>query len=163
HVFGAWVNQSFTDSKRYVFHLLQGGLGMPDRDAYLDPSPKMATLREQYRSHIAATLKLANIADAESRAAGVLSLEIRIAQAHAPDADAADVFKQNNPWKRGDFHVNAPGMDWNAYFAAAGLGGESEFVVWQPSAVTGTSALVANESIEAWKDYLKFHLIEHYA
>src|SRR5258708_22434725 len=54
-------------------------------------------------------------------------------------------------------------MDWNAYFAAAGLVGESELVVWQPSAVTGTSALVANESIDAWKDYLRFHLIEHYA
>jgi putative endopeptidase len=163
HVFGAWVNQSFTDSTRYVFHLLQGGLGMPDRNAYIDPSPKMAALREQYRSHIAATLKLANIADAEARAAGVLSLEIRIAQSHAPDEDAADVFKQNNPWKRADFNLKAPGMDWNAYFAAAGLAGEPEFIAWQPSAVTGASALVAHESIDAWKNYLTFHLIEHYA
>ncbi len=163
HVFGVWVNQSFTDSKHYVFHLLQGGLGMPDRDAYLDPSPKMAALRAQYQGHIAAILKLAGIADSEAKAARILSLEIRIAEAHAPDSDAADVFKQNNPWKRAEFNAKAPGMDWDAYFAAAGVADQSEFIVWQPSAATGTSALVSREGIDPWKDYLRFHLIEHYA
>ncbi len=163
HVFGVWVNQSFTDSKHYVFHLWQGGLGMPDRDDYLDPSPKMAALRAQYQSHIAAILKLANIADSEMQAARILTLEIRMAQSHAPDSDAADVFKQNNPWKRDDFSVKAPGMNWHAYFTAAGVAGELEFIVWQPSAVIGTSALVGSESIDVWKDYLRFHLIEHYA
>ena len=163
HVFGVWVNQSFEESDHYVFHLLQGGLGMPDRDAYLDPSPKMAEVRAQYQSHIAAILKLAGVADADSKAARILSLEIRIAQCHAPDSDAADVFKQNNPWKRGDFSTKAPGMDWAAYFAAAGIADQTQFAVWQPSAVTGTSALVGNEGVEVWKDYFRFHLIEHYA
>ena len=163
HIFGVWVNQGFADSEHYVFHLMQGGLGMPDRDDYLDPSPKMAALRAQYQSHIAAILKLAGVADSETKAPPILSLEIRMAQAHAPDADAADVFKQNNPWKRAEFSSKAPGMDWDAYFAAAGVSGQSEFIVWQPSAVTGTAALVGSESIELWKDYLRFHLVERYA
>jgi predicted metalloendopeptidase len=163
HVFGVWVNQGFADSEHYVFHLLQGGLGMPDRDAYVDPSQKMAELRAQYQAHIAAILRLAGVADSETKAARILSLEIRIAQSHAPDADAADVFKQNNPWKRGDFKVKAPGMDWDAYFKSAGVADQLEFTVWQPSAVTGTSALVGTEDIDLWKDYLRFHLIEHYA
>jgi putative endopeptidase len=92
-----------------------------------------------------------------------LSLEIQIAQAFAPDADAADVAKQNNPWKRADFGVKAPGIDWVAYFRSAELDQQSDFLVWQPSAVTGVSALVASEAIDRWKDYLRFHLIEHYA
>ena len=163
HVFGVWVNQSFTDSDHYVFHLMQGGLGMPDREAYLDPSEKMAALRVQYQAHIAAMLKPTGVSDSETKAARILALEIRIAQAHAPDSDAADVFKQNNPWKRADFAVKAPGMDWDAYFKAAGVADQSKFVVWQPSAVTGTSALVGSEAIDLWKDYLRFHLIEHYA
>jgi predicted metalloendopeptidase len=163
HIFGVFVNQGFEDSKRCMFHLLQGGLGLPDRDAYLDPSPKAAAMREKYQAHIAAILKLADIPASEARAARVLALESRIAQAHAPDADAADVFKQNNPWKRADFDGKAPGMDWRAYFTAAGVAGEPAFIVWQPSAVTGVSALVRSENVEAWKDYLGFHLIEHYA
>src|SRR5262249_10459025 len=57
----------------------------------------------------------------------------------------------------------APGMDWNAYFKAAGLGGQGNFIVWQPTAVTGVSALVESESLDEWKAYLSFHLIEQYA
>jgi putative endopeptidase len=163
HVFGAWVNQSFTDSEHYVFHLFQGGLGMPDRESYLDQLPKMTALRVQYQSHIAAMLRLAGIADSETKATRILNLEIRIAQAHAPDSDGADVFKQNNPWKRGNFAVKAPGIEWDAYFKAAGVAGQPEFIVWQPSAVIGTSALVETEDIDLWKDYLRFHLVEHYA
>jgi putative endopeptidase len=163
HVFGVWVNQGFAESDHYVYHLLQGGLGMPDRDDYIDPSPKMVELRGQYKAHIAAVLKLAGIADPESKAARILALEIQIAQSHAPDSDAADVFKQNNPWKRADFSVKAPGMDWDAYFKSAGVAGQPEFIVWQPSAVAGTSALIGSEDIHLWKDYLKVHLIEHYA
>ena len=163
HIFGLWINQGFEDTDHNVVHLLQGGLGMPDRDDYLDPSSKMAELRAKYQAHITAVLKLAGIADSETRAAGILSLETRIAKAFAPDADAADVFKQNNPWKRTDFSVKAPGMDWVAYFRSAGLAEQSDFIVWQPSAVSGVSALVNSEAIDLWKDYLRFHLIEHYA
>jgi putative endopeptidase len=163
HVFGVWVNQSFDDSKHYVFHLLQGGLGMPDRESYLDASPKMAAVRVQYQAHISAILKLAGVGDWEAKAARILALEIRLAQAHAPDSDAADVFKQNNPWQRAAFGRKAPGMDWDAYFNAAGVSGESRLIVWQPSAVVGTAALVGGEGVEVWKDYLRFHLIEHYA
>jgi putative endopeptidase len=78
HVFGVWVNQGFADSEHYVFHLLQGGLGMPDRDDYIEPSPKMVELRAHYKEHIAAVLKLAGIADPENKAA-------RIFRARNPD------------------------------------------------------------------------------
>ena len=158
-----WVNQGFEDSEHYVFHLLQGGLGMPDRDDYIDSSPKMAELRAQYQAAHFGHPEIGRVCRLGNKAARILALEIRIAQSHAPDADAADVFKQNNRWKRGDFRVKAPGMDWDAYFTSAGVAGQPEFIVWQPSAVAGASALVDSESIDIWKDYLRFHLIEHYA
>jgi putative endopeptidase len=163
HIFGVWINQGFEDAEHNFPHILQGGLGMPDRDAYIDSSPKMVELRSQYQSHIAAVLKLAGIEDADTRAVRVMSLESRIAQAHAPDADAADVSKQNNLWKRDDFSRKAPGMNWEEYFKATGLAQQLDFLVWQPSAVTGVSALVGGEDIEVWKDYLRLHLIEQYA
>jgi putative endopeptidase len=163
HIFGLWVNQSFQNADHNVVHLWQGGLGLPGRNDYLDPSPKMVELRAQYQAHIAMMLKLAGIADAETRATHILSLETKIAKAFAPDADAADVFKQNNPWKRADFGIKAPGINWVAYFRSAGLAEQSDFVVWQPAAVTGIAALVNSEAIDVWKDYLRFHLIEHYA
>src|SRR5215475_214051 len=158
HVLGVWINQGLEDAEHNLPHLWQGGLGLPDRDHYLDSSTQMTELRAKYRAHIAAILKLAGVGDSDQRAGRVLALETEIARAFAPDADAADVFKQNNPWKRTDFNLKAPGMDWDAYFKSAGLAGQTDFLVWQPSAVTGTSALVGTQGIDVWKDYLRFHL-----
>jgi predicted metalloendopeptidase len=163
HVFGIWINQGFVDSEHNLPHIWQGGLGLPDRNDYLDSSLKAAELRDQYQAHIKAVLTLAGVGDPENKAARIRSLETRIAQAFAPDSDAADVFKQNNPWKRADFVTKAPGLDWDVYFQSAGLAEQRDFIVWQPSAVIGVSALVRSESIDVWKDYLRFHLLEHYA
>jgi putative endopeptidase len=161
HVFGMWVNQGFQDPEHNIVHLWQGGLGMLDHANYTDPSPEMAKLRNQYQAHIATLLKMAGLPDAEARAARTMALEIGIAQAFPPDADAADVFKQNNPWKTSEFATKAPGMDWGSYFKAAGLSEQPYILVWQPSAVVGVSARVASESIDTGRDYLDYHLIEH--
>jgi len=163
HVFGVWVNQGFEDADHNLPHLWQGGLGLTESGRYLDSSPQAVELRVKYQAHVAAVLRLAGLADSDTRATSTVRLETSIARAFAPDSDAADVFKQNNPWKRGDFDRKAPGIDWDAYFQSAGLAKLSSFLVWQPSAVIGVSALVGSEDIEAWKDYLRFHLIEHYA
>ena len=163
HVFGLWIAQSFHDAKRNVPHLWQGGLGMDDRESYLDASPKGVEARAQYKARIAKVLKLAGVFDPESRAASVVALEVKLARAHAPDSDAADNFKQDNPWRAADFTKKAPGMDWAAYFRAAGLSDQPEIIVWQPSAVAGASALVADASLPVWRDYLRYHLLEHYA
>ncbi len=97
-----------------------------------------------------------------AKAARIFALETKIAQAHVSRVDSEDVHKANNPWKRADFASRAPGLDWNAYFTAADLGDQQNYVVWQPHAVTGISALVASEPVDVWKDYLAFHLFEHY-
>jgi putative endopeptidase len=163
HIFGIWINQGFDDASHNLPHIWQGGLGLPSRDDYLDPSPQKSELRSQYQAHIARVLKLASVANAEREAVAVLTLEIGIARAFAPDSDAADTFKQNNPWKRSDFTLKAPGMDWAAYFQSAGLSAQENFIVWQPSAVIGVSTLVQSEDIEHWKNYLRLHLFDHYA
>jgi predicted metalloendopeptidase len=163
HIFGVWVNQAFEQPGRNVPYILQGGLGMPDREYYLSKSPKMAALRTKYQAHIASVLKLAGIADADAKAARIMALETKIATAHTSRADSEDVKKANNPWTRASFAKRAPGLDWNAYFAAAGLAAQPDFIVWQPGAVTGTAALVASQPVTVWKDYLAYHLIAHYS
>jgi putative endopeptidase len=162
-IFGAWIHQGFHQADRYVPHLVQGGLGLADRDDYLDPAPAKAERRDLYRAHVAAILKRAGFADPEARAERILALEIAIARAHASRADTDDLPKTDNSWRRADFDARAAGMDWTAYFKAAGMERQVDFVVWQPSAVIGTSALVAGQPLEAWKDYLAFHLIDHFS
>jgi putative endopeptidase len=163
NLFGLWVAQDLSDPTRYSPFLLQGGLVMPDRDYYLNPSQKMADIRTQYQAHVAIVLALAHFADAQERAARIFALERRIAQAHWNREDSEQVLKGNNHWKAASFAQRAPGLDWSAYFAAAGLAQQDEFVVWQPSALTGIAALTASEPLETWKDWLRFHLIEHHS
>jgi predicted metalloendopeptidase len=163
NIFGLWISQAFADPARNVPYILQGGLGMPDRDYYIAQSSKMQAIREKYRTHIAAVLKLAGIAGADQKAQGIFDLETKIAKTHASREDSEDVQKANNPWKRDDFAKKAPGLDWNAFLAAASLSGQPDFIAWHPTAVIGISALVANEPVGVWKDYLTFRLIEHFA
>ena len=163
NLFGLWVAQDLDDPTHYSPFLLQGGLGMPDRSYYVDSSAAMATIRAKYQEHIAAMLRLANIADADAKAAAIVRLETRIAEAHWSREQSGDVTKGNNHWTRADFGTKAPGLDWETYFAAAGLAKPATFVVWQPSAVTGISALVASEPLDTWKDYLTFHAIQSHA
>ena len=85
-----------------------------------------------------------------------------IAQAQESLADSEVVQKANNLWTLADFEAKAPGLDWSAYFGAAGLAQQREFYVWQPSAFTGESALVASMPLATWKDWMAFHLLEQY-
>jgi len=163
HIFGVWISQAFEHPDRNVPYVLQGGLGMPDREYYLSAKPQMAKLRDAYRGHIAKVLTLAGIADANRRADAIFALEMAIAKTHASREASEDVHLADNPWTRADFAKKAPGMDWNAYFAAAMLGGQNDFIVWHPTAVVGTSKLVASGDLGVWKDYLTFHLIDHFA
>lgn len=161
--FGLWVAQDLSDPTRYSPFLLQGGLEMPDRDYYLDPSPRMAEIRQKYQAHIAAMLADAGIADGAGAAPRIFELEKRIAQAHATRVETEDVQKGNNHWKRSEFVRRAPGLDWAAFFAAAGLDKQDTFVVWQPKAFTGMAQLARSVPLSTWKEYLAFHAIAHAA
>jgi predicted metalloendopeptidase len=160
NLFGLWVAQDLDDPSRYSAFLLQGGLGMPDRDYYLDDSASMADIRAKYVPHLAKVLRLARIPDADAKAASVFDLEKRMAAVHGTRVDSIDVVKGNNHWSRKDFDTKAPGINWKEYFAAAGLDKQAEFVVWQPATVTGLSALVASQPLPTWRDYLTLRAIE---
>jgi len=163
NLFGLWVAGGFNDSDHYTAYLLQGGLQLPDREYYLGDNEHMRNIRTQYQTHISAILKLAGFSDTDARAARILGLEHAIAQTHRSLADNEDIHKANNTWTQADFAAKAPGLDWAEYFRGAGISQQASFIVWQPEAFTGESALVASTPLDTWKDWLAFHLIEAYA
>jgi len=159
HLLGLSVEPGLHGEANNVALLLQGGLGLGDRDRYLGTAPDDQSLRTRYERYIGRMLALAGFDQAEQRAAGVMALEIAIARTHATSAASADEANASNLWTRADFARQAPGMDWSAFFAAAKLSKQQSFVVWQPGAVTGAAALVASQPLAAWLDYLRFHVI----
>ncbi|NUR22903.1 M13 family metallopeptidase [Frateuria sp.] len=163
HLFGLFVTQGLEDPSHNIAYLLQGGLGMPNRDYYLKNDAEMVGFRDKYKAYVAATLQRAGMADAKAKADAIFALEAKIAQAQESLVESEDVHKANNPWPASAYAQKAPGIDWNAFFEAAGLAGQPVVDAWQPQAIKGLSALVASEPLQTWKDYLAFHTINESA
>src|SRR5690606_2926126 len=72
----------------------------------------------------------------------------------------SDITRANTVWTREELARKAPGLDWAAFLAGAGLADQPRFGAWQDSAIAGLSKLTASEPLQAWKDYLAFHAIE---
>ncbi len=163
HLFGLWVAGGFNDPDHYAPYLLQGGVQLPDREYYLSDSEHMKEVRTKYQAHVSAMLKLAGFDNTDARAEKIIALEHAIAEKHISLADNDDIHKANNVWTQADFNKNAPGLDWAEYFRGAGMSKQKSFIVWQPTAFAGESALVASGSLDTWKDWLAYHMIEDYA
>ncbi len=165
HILGLAVQAGNHGEKLHVAYLLQGGLGLQDREHYLDADPRMQALRVQYQAAISDVLARLGVEGSglasrtASRAEAVMVLETAIARSHATREASADEHNADTLWTRADFAREAPGMDWTAFFAAAGLARQQTFVVWQPSAVKGAAALVASQPLQAWKDHLRIRVI----
>jgi predicted metalloendopeptidase len=162
-LFGLWVSQRLDDPSRNAPYLVQGGLGLPDREHYVSDEPRMTALRARYQEYIARLLSLAGFDRATERAARVLALETALARGQATREASANDHNADSIWTRAEFSRQAPGMDWSAFFAAAGLDREPSLVPWQPGAMRSLAALVASEPIGTWQDYLRFHVIRRAA
>jgi putative endopeptidase len=163
NLFGLFVAQAPDDPSVNVPYLLQGGLGLPDREYYLSDQPALAEARARYEAYVAHVLGWAGLPDGPGRAARVVALEARMAAVHASVVDSQDVHEANNPWTPADFVARAPGFDWPTFLAAAGLDGAPRLIAWQPTALTGLAALVGSEPLDTWKDWLAFHTVNHVA
>jgi predicted metalloendopeptidase len=150
------------ETKNFVY-LMQGGLGLDGPSIYSADSQEARDQRGRYLQYVARMLSLAGFDRATERATAVLVLETALARVHAPQEVSAGERNADHHWPRTEFATRAPGMDWDAFFAAAGLARQDDFVVWQPDALSGTAALIAAQPLQSWQDYLRFHLVDRYA
>lgn len=163
NLFGIFVTQGLTTPGESLPYLMQGGIGMPEREYYLSSDPEMTALRGKYRAHVETVLKAAGRADARAAAERIMALETKIAAAHASREDSEDFSKGTTVWTRQELERNAPGIDWGALLGSAGLGGARKFEAYHSGAIPKLSALVASEPLDAWKDWLAFHTLNQQA
>ena len=163
NLFGIFVTQGLATPGVTLPYILQGGLGLPEREYYLSSDPKMAAIRTKYKAYIAQLLTDAGIADANAKAARIYALEMKIAQAHQPREDSEDFAKSATVWTSDELKAKAPGIDWDALLVAGRMGVQDKFAAYHPKAITALSALVASQPLDAWKDWLVFHQINSHA
>jgi putative endopeptidase len=163
HPLGLAVQASIHGEKEYVAFLVQGGLGLGDREAYLSTDPAMKSLRAEYERYIERMLSLAGFDRAAQRASAVMALESALAARQATREASALDRNADTVWSRADLARRAPGLDWSVYLDAAGLGRTDAVGAWQPGALTGLAELVASQPLEVWQDYLRLHLLDEQA
>jgi len=163
NLFGIFVTQGLATPGEQLPYLMQGGIGLPEREYYLSADPKMAELRNKYRAYVAQILTLANYPDPHGSTQRIMDLETKIALAHATREESEDWAMASQVWTRTQLEQKAPGIDWAALLDAAQLGAAPKFDAYFPNAIPKLAALVGSQSLQSWKDWLAFHTLNQRA
>lgn len=160
--FGGYIGQDDKEPEQYIFTLSQSGLGMPDRDYYIQANAKMEGMRKAYRAHLARMFALAGESDGEKRADALLAFETQIAKAHWTRVDSRDVDKIYNKMTVADLARTAPGFDFATALKASGVNIDT-LIVAQPSAIKGEAALIAKAPLAVLRDQLLIRSLDQFA
>jgi putative endopeptidase len=161
-LFGTGIGPDAVNPNLNTLYLGSGGLGLPDRDYYLDDKYKKE--RDAYRAYIERALNLAGTADAAVQADAILAFETEVAKVTWPIADLRDIDKNNNPMTMAQLAAYAPGIDWPTFFEAAGIHTD-KLIVGDNSAVKAKAALFAKtplETLKAWERFNVTHQASNY-
>jgi putative endopeptidase len=158
------VHQDAKDPTKYVFDLEQDGLGMPDRDYYLLNDAKLKQFRDEYQRYIEKMLALAGDRSAASEAKDILALETALATLQWTKVANRDPIKTYNKVEIGALGGVAPGYNWKAYLADAGVTGKTDYLaIRQPSYITGFNGLLRQTPLSVWKAYFRWRLLSDVA
>jgi len=163
--FAGSVHQDAHDPARYIFDIEQAGLGLPDRDYYLDSGARMEQMRSRYLAHVQAMLELAGAAQdaAAEQARAIVALETALARIQWTRVQNRDPVKTYNPYALEALPGLAP-LDWTLLVRELGLQGRlSSLVVSQPSYFTALAALLRDTPLATWRAYLRWHLLSDYS
>jgi putative endopeptidase len=155
------VEQDDKDSSKQIAGAGQGGLGLPDRDYYLDPSERQQKIREQYKAHVIAIFKLAGDTpeQAEAEASAVIAIETALAKASSTRTELREPEKNYHILTLVELDKLAPSFDWSSYFAGIGVGKFESIDVGQPEFFKGMSAVIDAQNLDSWKSYLRWHTL----
>ena len=159
--FNAQVYDDAKDPQRYAVYLIQGGLGLPDRDYYLEP--RFAEQKAKYQAYVAQMLTLAGWPEAEASAKAIVAVETEIAKVSWTRAERRDDDKTYNPVETAKLAEFAPGFDWNAYLDGAQLGSATRVVVAENTAFPEIAAIFAATPVETLRAWAAFGLADNAA
>jgi predicted metalloendopeptidase len=157
-LFGSYVDTDSGDSTRYLVHLNQGGLGLPDESYYSDE--RFEQIRVDYLAHVQRLLDLAGVGG-EGAAHQVMEVETRLATAHWDRVATRDATATYNLMTQADLTALAPTFPWGAWLTSLGAPAATlaEVVVRQPSYFAALSAELRDVDLEAWRSWLRWKVV----
>src|SRR5262249_15401912 len=160
--FGFGAGQDAKDSSREIAQATQGGLGLPDRDYYIKTDEDSKKKRAAYIEHVTKMLTLLGEppAKAAENAKKIMELETSLARSSRTRVELRDPQKNYNKMSPADLQKLTPDWNWPEYFKAIDLTDPGDINVGQPDFFKGANAALTKTSIDDWKTYLRWHLID---
>ena len=164
-LFGLYGSADSRNSTMVIAQLTQAGMGMPDRDYYLNEDPRSVDLRAKYLTYMTTMFKLIgnDEATSASNAQKVMTLETRLAKAAMSRLERRDPNKTYNKVTTDELNKLSPVFNWNRYFTDMGIGNPGSVNLNQPEFIKEISNMLSTISVEEWKIYLKWNLINETA
>lgn len=159
---GLYVGTDRKDPDSYLVGLGVGGLGLPDRDYYLNPDARFVKIREAYVAHIQRMLGFAGVseADAKPRAEAILALETALAKPQWDRVKLRDRDKTYNVVTFAQLQQQYPGYDWAAQLRAQQMPQPVRLNISTPDVIGPVIDVINATPLAAWRDYLTFHAID---
>ena len=159
--FSFYLGQDDKISTKYALFLGQGGLGLGNRDYYFNTDEQTVKIRTEYVKHLQAMLKL--IGQNEASATSIMKLETDLAKASKKLEDLRDPIKNYNKMTVVSLGKITPNINWNSIFPVLGVAKADSVIIGQPEFYKALNTFVKSYSIEDWKTYLKWDLVNSYA
>jgi putative endopeptidase len=152
--------QDYKDATQVIGQLNQGGLSLPDRDYYVNPEEKSKTIRAKYVAHVAKMFQLLgdDATAAGNEANAVMSIETKLAESSMKREDLRVPEARYHKMKVADLKALAPDFGWDSYFKAIGVN-LADLNVGMPDFFKAESILLTTPSLNDWKTYLRWHLV----
>ncbi len=160
-MFGFTSGQDLDDASKVVATADQGGLSLPDRNYYLAEDPKSVETRQAYVAHVQKMFALLgeNSAQAAADAKVVLDMETALAKASMDLVKRRDPANLNHKLTAQELRALTPHFSWDDYFKAINPPPTAHYLVAPPDFYKGMDQLIASESLDNWKTYLRWHLV----
>jgi putative endopeptidase len=159
--FGASIYDDAKSPLRYAVYLEQGGLGLPDRDYYLQPN--FAPQKAAYEAYVAKLLSLTGWPNAQAEAKAIVAMETEIAKVSWTRAESRDDEKTYNPVETAKLSDFAPGFDWKAFLDGAEIGQAQRVIAQQNTAFPKIAAIYARTPVNTLKAWAAFNLADNAA
>lgn len=159
--FGAYVHDDAKNPSIYAAYLFQGGLGLPDRDYYLEA--RFQPQKDAYQAYIAKMLELSGWEKPAEHAAAIVALETEIAKVSWTRAERRDDDKTYNPFEIAKLQAYAPGFPWKAFLKGAGLSKADRVIVAENTAFPKIAEIYAKTPLDTLKAWSAFNLADQAA
>ncbi|QYA25081.1 M13 family metallopeptidase [Gramella sp. MT6] len=158
--FSFGVGADSKNSDMNAAYLNPSGLGLPERDYYLLDDSDSKDTRKKYKEYISDMLQYIDYTeeDAKKAAETILAFETRLAEPRLDKVERRDARKTYNPMTVAELQKITPAMQWNSYFEGIGAKDLDTIIVSQPEYMKALQDLLAENSVEDWKTYLKWDL-----